>query len=248
MANNKFERLEYKYLITKQQQKKLLEKFPNKIKVDAYGKTDIFNLYFDTQDYRLIRSSIEKPVYKEKLRIRSYGRAAENDPVFIELKKKYKGIVYKRRIEVPFNEAMASLATKKTNWANQIGKEIDYVVDHYQSLMPRMFIGYSRIAYYDQGDSDFRVTFDENIKYRLDDLTLNCHNEGALLIDEQHVLMEIKIIGAFPLWLANALSDLKISKSSFSKYGNAYKTCLKRGLIEIEPKTNYKHRGGGSYA
>ncbi|MDD3809106.1 MAG: polyphosphate polymerase domain-containing protein [Erysipelotrichaceae bacterium] len=248
MANDRFERLEFKYLITRQQQKKLLEVFPGEIKIDSYGRTDIFNLYLDTDDFRLIRNSIEKPVYKEKLRVRSYGKAAGRDQVFIELKKKYKGVVYKRRIATTQDEALDSLLARKIDCSSQIGQEIEYFTKYYRSLKPRMFIGYERVAYFDPNNPDFRVTFDENIRYRLNNLTLDCKNEGALLIDSDHVLMEIKIMGSFPLWLAQALSMLEISKSSFSKYGNAYKECLEKGQIEIKTNINYNGQGVVSYA
>ena len=248
MANDKFERLEFKYLISRGQQIKLLEMFPENIKVDDYGRTDIFNLYFDTDDYRLIRSSIGKPVYKEKLRVRSYGKVKSGEEVFIEVKKKYQGVVYKRRIATSQEVALNSLMTRKITWTNQIGKEIDYFIRHYQTLKPRMFIGYERVAYFDPDNKDFRVTFDDNIRFRLDNLTLDCENDGADLIGKDEVLMEIKIMGAFPLWLAKALAELEINKSSFSKYGNAYKTCLENGQIEIKTKSNFQEQGVVSYA
>ncbi len=248
MANDKFERLEFKYLITRSQQKRLFDKFPESVKMDAYGHTEIYNLYFDTDDFRLIRSSIEKPVYKEKLRVRSYGRANMKEPVYIELKKKYKGIVYKRRIEEAQDEALTALITKNIDCDNQIGREIDYFTKYYQTLRPRMFIGYTRDAYCDQKNPELRITFDSDIKYRLDNLTLDCKNEGDQLIDGDHVLMEIKIMGAFPLWLSVALSQLAITKSSFSKYGNAYKSCLATGRINIKINNNYGKQGVMTYA
>lgn len=227
MAGNKFERMEYKYKITREQQKKLLEMFPSTVMPDSYGLSEIFNLYYDTEDYRIIRSSIEKPVYKEKLRVRSYGRVDDNDLVFVELKKKYDGIVYKRRIEKTYGETLEYLKDSANTDSSQIGREIGYFLDFYQNLKPMMFIGYERIAYFDKNDNDFRVTFDQKIRYRQDKLTLSEDNTGTDLLEADEVLMEIKIMGAMPLWLAEALSQLKIYKASFSKYGNAYKQIVK---------------------
>ena len=101
-----FKRYELKYLLTERQKKCVMEAMEPCMTPDAYGRTTIRNIYFDTADYRLARRSIEKPVYKEKLRIRSYEKASGASPVFVELKKKYKGVVYKRRISMPEREAM----------------------------------------------------------------------------------------------------------------------------------------------
>ena len=100
---NVFKRYEIKYLISQEQKRIVLEAMEQKMALDKYGRTTIRNIYFDTDSYRLIRRSIEKPAYKEKLRIRSYCKAQPNSTVFVELKKKYKSVVYKRR--VPMTES-----------------------------------------------------------------------------------------------------------------------------------------------
>ncbi len=248
MAGNKFERLEYKYKITKEQQEQLLKLFPETVVADSYGLSEIFNLYYDTDDYRIIRSSIEKPVYKEKLRVRSYGRVENNDKVFIELKKKYDGVVYKRRIEKKYGETLEYLKESDNTDSSQIGREIGYFLDFYQDLKPNMFIGYERLAYYDKKDADFRVTFDQKIRYRLDSLNLSEGNIGTDLLNDNEVLMEIKIMGAMPLWLAEALSQLKIYKASFSKYGNAYKQIAKEQRPNLKLDLKKIKEGELSYA
>ena len=194
------------------------------MKLDKYGRTTIRNIYFDTDTYRLIRRSLEKPVYKEKLRVRSYHTAGPEDSVFVELKKKYKSVVYKRRLVLPRDKAMDSFLNGKPFPENsQIGKEIQYFWKYYGSLRPTVFLSYEREAYYSLDGSDFRVTFDENILYREEDLSLASPIYGKALLGEDETLMEIKTSGGIPLWLSRVLTENKIFKTSFSKYGLAYK-------------------------
>ena len=100
-----FERRELKYRITDAQRAALEAAFGTQMIPDEHGESTICNIYYDTADYRLIRASLEKPAYKEKLRLRSYGVTEPGGEVFLELKKKYKGIVYKRRITLPEDAA-----------------------------------------------------------------------------------------------------------------------------------------------
>lgn len=218
-----FKRYEMKYMMTGKQRKAMLEAMLPYMKLDDFGHTTIRNVYFDTDDYRLVRRSIEKPVYKEKLRIRSYKQANAQDKVFIELKKKYEDVVYKRRESLSQLETLEWLV-RGTPFpkATQIGNEIDYFFRFYQTLKPKVFLSYEREAFYALDGSDFRVTFDENILARQEELSLSREVWGERLIDEGRVLMEIKTSGSIPLWMTHALTQEKIYKTSFSKYGTAY--------------------------
>ena len=172
-SNNIFERYEIKYLITNRQRKTIMSAMQPYMKPDEYGRSTICNIYYDTPDYYLIRRSLEKPVYKEKLRVRSYGRADSCDNVFVELKKKYQEVVYKRRISLPEREAMFYLGSDASGGLDgQIGSEIDYFRFFYKHLAPKVYISYDREAFYDREDDSFRVTFDENIMWRDRDLLL----------------------------------------------------------------------------
>lgn len=218
-----FKRYELKYLLTHEQKEKVLAAMQPYMKLDKYGRTTIRNLYYDTDTYLLIRRSIEKPAYKEKLRIRSYSQADENSTVFVELKKKYKHVVYKRRISLACREATAWLSGKKhCNQHTQIANEIDYFLEYYGSLHPTVFLSYEREAYYCNDGSDFRVTFDDNILCRQNNLSLESEVYGTPILPEGKVLMEIKCSGGIPLWMTHVLSEEKIYKTSFSKYGTAY--------------------------
>ncbi len=229
MAIYTFKRTEIKYLITKEQFEILLEEFKDYVKLDKYGKTTIQSLYLDTDNYQLIRKSIEKPVYKEKVRIRSYGVAQPNQKVFFELKKKFEKVVFKRRIEISEEECFKWLDTKVNKYDSQISKEIDYVINFYKNLKPSMLLLYDRVAY-TTTVSDLRITFDSNIRYRDYDLSLQKGLYGTPILDDDHMIMEIKSSTAFPLWLVRTLSKYKIYKTSFSKYGTAYKKTLREEI------------------
>lgn len=218
-----FKRYELKYLITKEQKDLLMDLFSKNMEADSFGKSTIYNLYYDTSDFLHIRRSIEKPVYKEKLRVRSYGRATEHSKVYLELKKKYKSVVYKRRIGLTENSVIEYFNNVSSLPETQIAREIDYVKSFYVNLGPRVFIAYDREAYFGKEDGNFRVTFDTNIVYRQDDLHLSSEKYGEDIIEKNQILMEIKVAGGIPLWLVHFLSENKIYKTSFSKYGIAYK-------------------------
>ncbi|MBQ8414248.1 MAG: polyphosphate polymerase domain-containing protein [Clostridia bacterium] len=218
-----FRRYELKYLLTEAQRDFVLLAMADHMRLDSYGHTTIRNVYYDTDNYRLIRRSIEKPSYKEKLRIRSYSLADRDSTVFVELKKKYNRVVYKRRIALP--EAIA------TDWLSgsteapcdtQISREIDYFKSYYEGLHPTMFLSYERDAYYDINGGDFRVTFDTNILARQTDISLCTDVYGTSILPKDRILMELKCPGAIPLWMVKALSEGEIYKTPFSKYGRAY--------------------------
>ncbi len=222
-----FKRYEIKYMVTNEQKEIILSAISPYMRLDKYGRTTIRNIYFDTDNFRLIRRSIEKPVYKEKLRVRSYSLATPESKVFVELKKKYKSVVYKRRLVLPEGDVMAAFENgTPLPVHSQIGDEIQYFREYYGDLKPKVFLSYEREAFYSLDGSAFRVTFDDNIMYRTDNLTLCSLPQGVPLLEEGKVLMEIKTSGAMPLWLTHVLSENRIFKTSFSKYGTAYADML----------------------
>ncbi len=221
-----FKRFELKYMITPHQKQRILEAMAPYMALDKYGHTTIRNIYFDTPTYQLIRRSIEKPVYKEKLRIRSYRQVHAESPVFVELKKKYKGVVYKRRLSMAEQAAMDWICGNSDAPAGQIGMEIEYFRRFYPGLQPSVFLSYEREAYYCRSGGDFRVTFDDTILCRRGDLSLEAPVWGLPLLGEDQVLMEIKTGGGVPLWMTRILSQDNIYKTSFSKYGMAYQTMI----------------------
>ena len=228
-----FKRYELKYMLTLEQKEKMLEAMAAYMDLDKYGRTTIRNIYFDTGNYRLIRRSIEKPAYKEKLRIRSYAQATSDSTVFVELKKKYDKVVYKRRLPLCEQNAMAWVCREEDCPVNtQISREIDYFIDFYGKLMPTVFLSYEREAYYDKNGGDFRVTFDENILARTDRLSLTCAASGTPLLPNGMTLMEIKCAGGLPLWMVHLLSAKRIYKTSFSKYGTAYRDLIYQAKSE----------------
>ena len=226
-----FERTETKYIITLGQRRRLLELISGYIKADEYGESTVCSLYFDTDDYRLIRSSLDKPVYKEKLRLRSYSTPKQESKVFLELKKKYSGVVYKRRETLRYREAMGYLRTGVAPVDTQIMREIDWAMRYYKGLKPKMFIAYDRTAFYSKTDHELRITFDKNVRYRTDDLDLASGSCGERILDHDKCIMEIKALNSMPLWLVDALGALGILPGSFSKYGTAYAREIQRKNI-----------------
>lgn len=224
MSQMIFRRYEYKYLLTRQQHRAILDILQEHMTLDQYGRSTISNFYYDTPSFLLIRTSLEHPCYKEKLRLRTYG--SDSTHAFLELKKKYDGIVYKRRISLPLQNALDCMACRTPFPDSQIGHELQAAVNRYPRLRPAVFLSYEREAYYDPDGSDFRVTFDENIRCRWDSQTMAHPEWGIPVLPPDTVLMELKLSQSIPLWMAQALSRLNIQKSSFSKYGKAYRDML----------------------
>ena len=217
-----FRRYEMKFLISEAQAERICREVCARMQPDAYGRTVIRNLYYDTPNYRLIRRSMEKPEYKEKLRLRAYAQAGEDSQVFAEIKKKYRGVVYKRRLALPEAEAMGWLSgTGAAPAEGQIQREIDRFLAFYGGLAPRVFLSYAREAYVSRTE-DFRVTFDREILCRQTELSLRSPPAGDALLSPGEVLMELKCGVGIPLWMCEILSREKIRRTPYSKYGTAY--------------------------
>ena len=217
-----FARYEKKYVVSSKKYAKLIEKITPYMALDEYGKYTICNIYYDTDSYELIRHSLDKPSYKEKLRIRSYGTPHDEDSVFIELKKKVNGIVYKRRTILPCAIAMDYMNRCIMPKNDQILKEIGWFIQRYD-LSKQTYIAYDRMAYFGKENHDLRITFDFDLRYRLDHCDLSFKDDGAPILDHNDILMEIKMPLAMPLWLSNILNELEIYPCSFSKYGTCYR-------------------------
>ena len=218
-----FERFEIKYLISPEQQQQILKTARRYMRDDEYGRYSICNIYYDTDDFALIRASLDKPVYKEKLRVRSYGVPKDGSRVFVEIKKKYDGVVYKRRTVMSAQDAPLFLCGDfSRSDGGQISREIDYFQRRYRTS-PQVFIGYDRTALAGIDNSELRMTFDTALRWRRSDPDLRAGDGGMLLLPEDTVLMELKIPGAAPLWLSRLLSELEIYPTSFSKYGAVFR-------------------------
>ncbi len=235
-------RKEIKFMLSMEQYEALLTQVHKYMDPDKFciGGKDygIYNLYYDTPDDYLIRTSLEKPKYKEKLRLRSYfSPASPSDKVFLEIKKKVNGIVTKRRVTMTLEESDAYLMKRQKPvdlskyLQKQIFSELDVFLNTYP-VIPKQYISYQRSAFFGKDDPDFRLTFDRQITERRYDLSLGLPSYGAQIIAPNQRLMEVKIAGAMPLWLSQALSELKIYKISFSKYGTAYKRYVRNKLYQ----------------
>lgn len=227
-----FKRYELKYLLSTRQKELLLKAMEPYMALDQYGRTTIRNIYYDTDNFRLVRHSIDHPAYKEKLRVRSYSQAKPEDKVFVELKKKYESVVYKRRMTISDEQASDWLGGRiALPVHSQIAEEVEYFRSYYKTLKPKVFLSYEREAFYSLSGDDFRVTFDENILTRSEELSLGSEIYGTPLLETGLILMEIKTPGGIPLWMTHFLTSQHLYKTSFSKYGTAYEKMIYPGLV-----------------
>ena len=200
-----------------------------------FGNSRVQSLYYDTGDFALIRASLERPAYKEKLRLRAYGEPGTLSASFLEIKKKYQGIVYKRRTAMTLQEAMKGLeAGRLPESSGQVGREILWMNRRY-SLQPASVISYDRDAWFSEREPGVRITFDRNLSFRNWALDLNSRDPGIFLLSGNLRLMEIKTGGHLPLWLASLLQEADVRRTHFSKYGLAYQ-------LYIQPESGRKER------
>lgn len=231
MAIEVFNRYEHKYMLDRKTYEKVIEVMDQHMELDSHNENHkpytIANIYYDTADDHLIRASLQKPKYKEKLRLRAYGVPKKDSKVFLEIKKKYNGIVNKRRTTLKLKEAYEFVSSgKKPNLKDymnaQVLEEINYFLKVYD-LTPKLYLAYDRVAYFEKGNPDLRISFDTNIRSRRYDVRLEAGDYGELLLDGDVYLMEVKTSLAKPLWLVHMMTDLDIKRTSFSKYGTEFK-------------------------
>mgnify|MGYP004451096847 CR=1 FL=1 len=225
-----FKRYEMKYLITSAQRDALKEYMKTYMIEDCHGKSVIQSVYLDTPDFLLARRSMEHPLYKEKLRMRSYGVADAQSTCFLELKKKYDAVVYKRRECMSRVELEQYIQCGTCTRDSQIMRELKFAMGRYPDIAPAIHLSYEREAYYQKNDDSFRITMDENILWRIHEVNLGSGIGGTPILEPDQILVEVKTAGAIPLWLVNYFSREHIYKTSFSKYGRAY-SMLQNSLL-----------------
>ena len=221
MDQSVFERVEQKYLLDPEKLLRIRSAMAGRMQPDQYGRCTVYNVYYDTADDLLLTRSLEKPYYKEKLRLRCYGPASPESKCFLEIKKKVAGVVYKRRLALTLTEAEQWVAGGKRPVDSQIARELDAFLARYRPV-PKTVLCYDRQAFYAVDDPQFRLTFDQNLRFRSDELSLQKGDFGEALLPPDQTLMEVKLLGAMPLWFARALSAAQVYPESFSKIGRAY--------------------------
>ncbi len=237
MAIEVFNRYENKYFVPADKLNRVLDIIEEKMEPDKFNKDrktySICNIYFDTADDYLIRTSLQKPKYKEKLRLRSYGVPAPDATVFLEIKKKVNGLVNKRRTKIGLRDAFSFVENGgKVVYSDimnpKVLSELSQFVQRYP-LIPRVYIAYDRLAYFEKGNPDLRLSLDTNIRTRRYDLRPEMGDYGKALLPADVWLMEIKTRKGMPMWLADMLTSEGLQKVSFSKYGTEYKNFVKSG-------------------
>jgi hypothetical protein len=231
MAIEVFNRHENKYRLDGDTYAKISARLAEYMEPDGYSRQSgtyaIENIYYDTDDSYLIRTSLAKPAYKEKLRLRAYGSVTPDTKVFLEIKKKYRGVVNKRRSAMFPDEAYRFLATGelpeiKPYMNGQVLKEAQYMLAQ-RELKPAVYLSYERRAFFGKDDPSLRVSFDTNILTRRGDLKLESGSYGSPLLRDGEWLMEIKAEGALPVWVTKLLAEYGVYPQSFSKYGTEYR-------------------------
>lgn len=242
MAIEVFNRYENKYLMDTKAFYTIYNRLMEYMELDAYNKNDKFysisNLYYDTEHHTLVRNSLAKPKYREKLRVRAYGVPAKDAKVYLELKKKVFGLVNKRRTALKLHEAYEFVRTGQApafreGMNGQVIQEIEYFLSRYE-LQPMAYLAYDRIAMFCKDNRDLRITFDTNIRSRRYDLRLEAGDYGEQLMERGQWLMEVKAEKTIPVWLSKLLSELQMYRTSFSKYGNEYKKSIRNANPERE--------------
>lgn len=236
MKSDVFNRYENKYLIDDATFKLIKEELNNYMSYDKYNMDDkiytIHSVYLDTIDDNYIRTSLAKPKYKEKVRIRSYNTLEESEFVYLEIKKKFDGVGNKRRTKLKLEEAVSFLQTgiipEYKEYMNlQVLHELEYIFSK-DKLEPKTTVTYDRIAYFNNDGHDLRITFDTNI------VSKRIGKKEHPLLDDNMWLMEIKAQDSYPVWVVKLLSKYNIKKTSFSKYGKDYEY-----MLNNNNKTNY---------
>ena len=232
MAITIIDRMEQKYFISFDKYKELMNKIEDKLVKDKYFDERIYNIYFDNDQYEFIIKSLDKPLYKEKVRLRSYTEAKEGTNVFLEIKKKYKGLGNKRRVVIDYKDAINYIDNNIIPDTNkQIMSELDYTFKK-NNLKPKISLTYDRLSYAFKDDESYRVTFDTNIRYSNKKLDLvNIDDEDSLFNDGY--IMEVKTLKGYPNWFSKVLNELKIYPTSYSKVGEAYKKLKERNELYV---------------
>lgn len=229
-----FERYEKKYRVSEDTYRLLSDRLSEYVTPDKYGQYSICSLYLDNDNFDLIRKSMEKPSYKEKIRLRSYGVPSMDAKVYLELKKKLNGITYKRRVSLLYGEALRYVENGTTSFdSGQIFNEITYFLDRYKPT-PKVLLFYDRTAFFGIEDKNLRITFDNNIRYRNTDPFPHLGDRGEPIISQNERIMEIKVPGSFPLWLSKLLSETGVYPTSFSKCSTAYTHILKKESVYVK--------------
>ena len=232
-----FKRFEEKFLITNEQAARIEAVLSDRMTPGQFHNYWVQNLYFDTDNWDVIQTSMQKPYYKEKMRLRCYGALEASDSVFLELKKKCAGITYKRRALLPMQALSQPLEEVLTEESSQIARELEFYLQS-TAVTPKMFVAYRRRAYAGKEDAELRVTFDSGIRYRLDPLHFHQPEEGRLVLSEDYQLMEIKTLTSIPLWFARLCSENGVFAGSYSKYAACYTDYWQRACAERVVRAN----------
>lgn len=256
-----FARKEKKYLLSPTQFDSLMGEIGDRLEEEPFGRSKVSSLYYDTPSFELIGRSLEKPLYKEKLRIRAYGEYDPAAAVFVELKKKFKGIVYKRRVQMseraaylfmggrPYGQVCRAYPLgegERTSCVSaqaeeQIAREVEACIHRHPGLVPSMMVVVDRLPLHTVDGSDVRITFDIDARYRCEGLAFSQRLAGDPIFPGGEVVMEVKCQAAYPLWLVRALDRVEAYCRPCSKYGTAYRLMWSDRSPHASSRTDPQH-------
>ncbi len=241
MAIEIFKRKEQKYLITLDQYSLLLEQIMPYMRSDKFGvdgRYIVSSLYFDSDDHNIYFETKNKLTFRQKLRLRTYNETGIDETAFFEVKQKHNNVVNKRRMLLPLEEAYHYLEKgdkkhlKDFHTSNlQVLREIDHFRTLYK-LKPEMVVSYERHALHGIDNPDLRITFDFNLRCRNDDLLLEHGSDGEQFIDNNLIVLEVKVNDSVPLWLTRILQALQCEQRSASKYCTSMELLQKNQMSE----------------
>lgn len=233
---------ELKYLMTEEVYRMFRAASQEYLEPDSFACSLVSSLYLDNDDNAIIRRSLEKPPYKEKLRIRTYvDEPGPGDTCFFEIKKKFKGTVFKRRVEMTLGEALSfcrngkrpeetltALSDADRRTALQILQEIEWLFMLYGDLRPSFLVSCKRLSLKEKTTDSLRITFDRDLRWSFDRQREFLGSATNALIDPASRIMEIKSTKGMPFWLIEVLNELELRPQSFSKVGKSYGAWLQK--------------------
>lgn len=222
-----FKRIETKFIITQELFDQLQEQFAPYMEADAYAYSSITNIYFDNPDFQMIQDATNKLNGREKIRMRTYASQPDaQSEAFLEIKKKENEVGYKYRVTSTAEKVLNFVQTGQMDepLADQnVSREMNILLERYGQIQPKMHIAYSRYSMKGINDDQIRITFDSNLRFRHQDVHLGTSALDQSLVEAGEMIMEIKVPGDYPDWLAEILDGHGLVNQSFSKYGVAYK-------------------------
>jgi hypothetical protein len=227
--NRPLSRYECKYLVLEAwvpEIRRIIGPFvrPDRFAPQAGGMYRISSLYLDSPDLQLLRMAREGWSERMKLRARTYSERQE-DPVFLEVKRRFNGVVHKTRARLARAEVRAPLRSHAWGAPARSGpselRQFVHLAQHF-AVRPVRHVRYLREAYESRGGEPVRVTFDRALEQAEGrDGELSPDGSRWRPLGLEGVVLELKFTGGFPLWMGALVARFELERRSISKYSLA---------------------------